>query len=67
MVHVEVGSTRRLCGVSSLASAPPQPNFPMEDKSHNLHDPIHRPPSVEILNSSVAWLDLNCETTARKD
>ena len=30
----------------SLASAPPRPNFPAKDKSHNLHvgvvDPIHR-------------------------
>ena len=29
-------STRRLCSFESLASAPPRPNFPVEDKSHNL-------------------------------
>ena len=46
---VEAGSTtltRRLCGLSSLASTSPRPNFPAEDKSHNLLvdvvDPIHR-------------------------
>ena len=37
----------------SLASAPPQPNTPMEDKSHNLRvdivDPIHLLAGVLVL------------------
>ena len=59
---VEAGSTmstQRLCGFSSFgkfslgsASAPPRPNFPVEDKSHNLRvdivDPILLPQCVGV-------------------
>ena len=61
---VEAGSTtstRRLSGYppwERLASASPRPNFPAEDKSHNLRvdvvDPIHLSPGP-LLSTSVAW------------
>ena len=49
---VEAGSTtltRRFCG---LASASPQPNFPAEDKSHNLRVDVVDP--IQILWSGLS-------------
>ena len=56
---VEVGSTTSTQRLCSLVSAPPWPNFPAEDKSHNLCVDIVDPILIRVMHLNTKKIQMS--------